>query len=103
MSETKKTIEVARAYDLPKSGKHYRVLVDRLWSRGVKKESLQFDQWAKTLASSDELRQWFDHDPEKWAEFRKRFLREVGEQGRRLGVAPGPRATNLSCWFTPQP
>lgn len=79
MSESKKTIEVARVYDLPDSGKHYRVLVDRLWPRGVKKESLQIDQWAKTLAPSDELRQWFDHDGERWAEFRKRFLRELSE------------------------
>ena len=75
-----RTIEIARAYDCPESDSHYRVLVDRLWPRGVKKESLQLDQWAKELAPSDELRRWFDHDPEKWSEFRKRFLSELSEK-----------------------
>ncbi|MDV6030062.1 MAG: DUF488 family protein [Phycisphaera sp. RhM] len=79
MSREQRKIEIARAYDLSGSDHHYRVLVDRLWPRGVKKESLQLDQWAKELSPSDELRQWFDHDPEKWAEFRKRFLHELSE------------------------
>ncbi|EMI54862.1 DUF488 domain-containing protein [Rhodopirellula sallentina] len=77
MNESQKKIEIARVYDLPDSGIQYRVLVDRLWPRGVKKEPLQLDQWAKNLAPSDELRQWFGHDPDKWAEFRKRFLHEL--------------------------
>ncbi|TWU40085.1 hypothetical protein Q31b_34290 [Novipirellula aureliae] len=79
MSKKKRTIEIARAYDCPKSDNDYRALVDRLWPRGVKKQSLKLDQWAKELAPSNALREWFDHDPDKWAEFRKRFLRELSE------------------------
>lgn len=63
-------------------GKHdmttgYRVLVDRLWPRGIKKESLKFDEWLKDIGPSDELRQWFGHDPAKFDEFKKRYTKEL--------------------------
>ncbi|QDV25103.1 DUF488 domain-containing protein [Aureliella helgolandensis] len=77
MNRPDSAIRIARAYALPQSPQYYRVLVDRLWPRGVKKEALQLDQWAKEVAPSHELRKWFNHDLEKWSEFRQRYLREL--------------------------
>lgn len=62
-----------------------RVLVDRLWPRGRTKASLPHDQWLKEIAPSTELRQWFQHDPAKWTEFRRRYARELA--GNRAMVA----------------
>ena len=73
------TIQLKRAYDKPARGDGFRVLVDRLWPRGVKKEDLQLGTWAKTLAPSTALRKWFGHDPKKWPEFRKRYRSELTE------------------------
>jgi uncharacterized protein YeaO (DUF488 family) len=71
------TIALKRAYDAPARGDGFRVLVDRLWPRGVKKDDLRLGAWAKALAPSTELRKWFAHDPEKWTEFRKRYRTEL--------------------------
>lgn len=70
-------IELARAYHAPASHGSYRVLVDRLWPRGVKKEDLKIDAWEKELAPTTELRRWFNHDPDRWEEFRKRYFKEL--------------------------
>jgi uncharacterized protein YeaO (DUF488 family) len=59
----------------------YRVLVDRLWPRGLAREQVALDEWARDLAPSDELRRWFGHDPERWEEFRHRYQEEL-EQHR---------------------
>jgi len=59
-----------------------RVLVDRVWPRGVHKESLALDSWAREVAPSDELRRWFDHDPKRWPEFQRRYREELS--GKRL-------------------
>ena len=77
MPGTKLEIELARAYHAPATKGHYRVLIDRLWPRGVKKEDLKIDDWTKDLAPSTELRKWFNHDPERWDEFRKRYFKEL--------------------------
>ena len=70
-------IKLKRAYD-PVSGQDgERILVDRLWPRGVTKAKTKIDRWAKELAPSTELRKWFSHDPEKWAEFRRRYTKEL--------------------------
>lgn len=74
-------IQLKRAYDAPARGDGFRILVDRLWPRGIKKEDLRLDAWAKTLAPSTELRQWFAHDPGKWSEFCKRYRAELKETG----------------------
>lgn len=71
------TIVLKRAYDKPARGDGFRVLVDRLWPRGIKKEELQLDSWAKDLSPSTELRKWFAHDPDRWTEFRKRYRAEL--------------------------
>src|SRR5258705_13075116 len=71
------TIRVGRIYDLSSKEDGYRVLVDRLWPRGIKKEAGAFDEWAKDLAPSPDLRKWFDHDPQHWSEFQKRYKEEL--------------------------
>ncbi|HEU4647954.1 MAG TPA: DUF488 domain-containing protein [Gemmatimonadales bacterium] len=70
-------IQVKRVYDEPARSDGLRVLVDRLWPRGVRKTALRYDLWQKEAAPSPELRRWFAHDPEKWAEFRRRYRREL--------------------------
>jgi uncharacterized protein YeaO (DUF488 family) len=71
------SIALKRAYEEPEPGDGTRVLVDRMWPRGVKKEQARIDVWLKDLAPSTELRQWFGHDPERWAEFRERYRTEL--------------------------
>ena len=63
-------IRIKRAYEPPSADDGARILIDRLWPRGVKKETLALDQWMKELAPSTELRKWFGHDPALWPEFR---------------------------------
>jgi uncharacterized protein YeaO (DUF488 family) len=70
-------IVIKRAYEMPAAGDGYRVLVDRLWPRGVKKEALALDEWCKAVAPSAELREWFGHDPARFEEFKARYLDEL--------------------------
>jgi uncharacterized protein YeaO (DUF488 family) len=73
-------IEAVRVYDSPhpkRSAKSSRFLVERLWPRGMKKESLQLDAWLKDVAPSNGLRKWYAHKLERWPEFRKRYLAEL--------------------------
>jgi len=70
-------VRISRAYDPPGRGDGARVLVDRLWPRGVAKQALALDAWAKDVAPSTRLRQWFGHDPARWAEFRARYFAEL--------------------------
>ena len=72
-------VHIARAYDMPDDTRSHRVLVDRLWPRGIKKETLKLDAWEKELAPSDELRRWFDHDISKWQGFCRRFKTELNK------------------------
>jgi uncharacterized protein YeaO (DUF488 family) len=70
-------ITMKRAYEPASKGDGYRVLVDRLWPRGISKAKAQIDAWEKDIAPSAELRNWYGHDPAKWPEFRKRYTREL--------------------------
>ena len=74
-----KSINIKRVYDDKSQDDGYRVFIDRLWPRGVKKEDAHFDEWLKDLAPSTELRKWFDHDPDRFDEFRKRYKKELQE------------------------
>lgn len=74
-------IRIRRAYDDPAKDDGYRVLVDRIWPRGVAKQDLDLDAWMKDIAPSDELRKWFDHDADKWDEFQKRYVGELDKNG----------------------
>ena len=69
--------KIKRIYDAPSPGDGFRVLVDRVWPRGMKKADAAIDLWQKELAPSTELRKWFNHEPGKWQEFRKRYLGEL--------------------------
>jgi len=77
-------IRLKRAYDEPSKQDGLRILVERLWPRGVSKEKAAVDLWLKDLSPSTELRKWYGHDPEKWDEFRKRYWLELGEKGDLL-------------------
>lgn len=70
-------IRLKRAYEAPARSDGPRVLVDRIWPRGVSKDEADIDYWLKGLAPSTELRKWFGHDPEKWSEFCDRYLKEL--------------------------
>ena len=72
-------IAIKRVYEAPAEGDGYRVLIDRLWPRGLKKEAVAMDVWAKELAPSTALRKWFGHDPALWDEFRQRYAAELAE------------------------
>jgi uncharacterized protein YeaO (DUF488 family) len=72
-------VKIKRAYESPASDDGTRVLVDRLWPRGLKKTDAAIDHWAKELAPSTELRKWFAHDPARWEEFRRRYSEEIRE------------------------
>lgn len=73
-------IRTKRIYEYPSGEDGYRVLVDRLWPRGVSKEDAQLDAWLKDLAPSTKLRKWYDHDPQKFAEFTRRYEEELSEK-----------------------
>jgi uncharacterized protein YeaO (DUF488 family) len=73
-------IGLKRAYDPPAASDGHRVLVDRVWPRGITKDALRLDAWLKDLAPSTALRKWFAHDPKKWEEFRARYFRELDGQ-----------------------
>lgn len=70
-------IRIKRAYEPPNPTDGYRILIDRLWPRGISKNALSFDDWMKVLAPSSELRKEFGHDPEKWEEFEHRYQEEL--------------------------
>ena len=76
------SIRVRRVYDDPSPEDGARVLVDRIWPRGLRKDAAQLDEWAKDVAPSTELRTWYHHDPERYAEFEKRYLAELEDPDR---------------------
>ena len=80
----KPDIRLKRAYDAAGDADGYRILVDRIWPRGVSKEKLRLDDWPKELAPSTELRKWIHHDPKKWEEFKKRYFEELEDQKEAL-------------------
>lgn len=79
-------IRIKRAYEPAARGDGFRVLVDRIWPRGVRKEDLRFKMWAKEIAPGTTLRQWFGHDPSRWNEFRERYLLELRDPANRSAM-----------------
>jgi len=71
------SIALKRAYEPPAERDGQRILVDRVWPRGLTKDDLRLDEWYRDLAPSTELRRWFGHDPDRWDEFRKRYTAEL--------------------------
>ena len=70
-------LKVKRVYDPVAADDGKRILVDRLWPRGIKKEKAHIDEWLKEISPSNELRKWYSHDPAKWPEFKKRYRQEI--------------------------
>lgn len=73
------SIKIKRVYEPEAPGDGYRILVDRLWPRGLSSDGAHVDLWLRRIAPSDELREWFGHDPARWDEFRQRYLAELAE------------------------
>ncbi len=73
-------IKIKRVYEEAQAADGQRFLVDRLWPRGVKKDSLDIKAWIKDVAPSNELRKWYSHDPQRWDEFRERYFEELDSQ-----------------------
>jgi uncharacterized protein YeaO (DUF488 family) len=78
------SINIKRAYEKSSKDDGFRVLIDRLWPRGISKKEAKIDYWAKEIAPSTELREWFSHDPEKWSEFKKRYFKELGKHPEEI-------------------
>jgi len=79
-------MHIKRIYEAPGDHDGYRILVDRLWPRGLSKENSRVDRWLKEIAPSTELRKWFHHDPEKWEEFENRYRIELSDKMEMLKV-----------------
>lgn len=86
-------VKIKRIYEKASADDGYRVLIDRLWPRGVKKNEAHIDVWQKEIAPSHELRKWFQHDPSKWKEFKRRYYLELETQ-TELVKALSTRATS---------
>lgn len=82
MAKTK--IKLKRAYEKPAPGDGTRILVERLWPRGLTKEAAAIDEWMKEVSPSPDLRKWYGHDPEKWPEFQKRYRKELKENAEAV-------------------
>jgi uncharacterized protein YeaO (DUF488 family) len=77
-------VKLKRAYESPAAADGTRVLIDRLWPRGISKKKAALDQWMRDIAPSNQLRKWFGHDPARWNEFRRRYAAEVHKNSHLL-------------------
>lgn len=96
-------IKIKRAYEEPERSDGYRILIDGLWPRGIKKDDLDYDEWAKELAPSKDLRTFFSHDLEKWKEFSARFTQELrGHEARDklLALAKKAKKSNVTLLYS---
>jgi uncharacterized protein YeaO (DUF488 family) len=84
---SKLQIKTKRVYEEPAPDDGQRVLIDRLWPRGLKREDARLDEWLREIAPSDELRRWFGHDPERWEAFQARYRRELEDAARQAALA----------------
>ena len=81
------SVKIKRVYDPPAAEDGRRVLIDRLWPRGVRREEAHLDAWLRDVAPSDELRRWFGHDPARWDEFQARYHRELADEAHQAALA----------------
>ena len=93
-------IRVKRVYDPPSPEDGRRFLVDRLWPRGVKKDSLAIEAWLKEASPSSELREWYSHDPAKWDEFRRRYFAELDSTGAAAPLEDASRRGPITLLFS---
>ena len=81
-----RNVQIKRIYDERSASDGYRVLVDRLWPRGIRKQDAAIDDWLRELAPSTQLREWFGHDPNRWLDFRKRYRVELRQHTSQLNA-----------------
>jgi uncharacterized protein YeaO (DUF488 family) len=94
-------IRIKRIYDSPSKEDGKRILVDRLWPRGIRKDKALIDEWLKDIAPSNELRKWFSHDPSRWDEFKKRYGKELLNKSALLGrIKKEYRIKNVTLLFS---
>lgn len=94
-------VRLKRAYDPAAASDGYRVLIDRLWPRGVSRERAKLDDWERELPPSTELRQWFGHDPSRFEEFRRRYVDELqGERSRLSALRRRAREGTLTLVYS---
>jgi uncharacterized protein YeaO (DUF488 family) len=79
-------VQIKRVYEAPAPEDGQRVLIDRLWPRGLKREDAQLDEWLRDIAPSEELRRWFGHDPTRWEAFQARYLRELEDAEHQMAL-----------------
>ena len=82
--QTRDVLKIKRIYDTPTSADGYRILVDRLWPRGISKKAARIDLWMKEIAPSHALRKWFGHDPARWTGFQRRYRAELRALPRQV-------------------
>jgi uncharacterized protein YeaO (DUF488 family) len=93
-------IRIKRVYEPPGPRDGKRILIDRLWPRGLSKEKARVDEWRKDLAPSDRLRKWFNHEPEKWDEFKRRYHRELQPKINELAdLKHGKRSATITLLY----
>jgi uncharacterized protein YeaO (DUF488 family) len=94
-------LKIKRVYDPVSADDGKRILVDRLWPRGIKKEKAHIDEWLKEISPSNELRKWYSHDPAKWAEFKKRYKQEIaGKEGLLKKIKAEARKQTVTLLFS---
>jgi uncharacterized protein YeaO (DUF488 family) len=81
-------IKIKRIYDDPIKADGVRILVDRLWPRGIRKDKAKINLWLKNIAPSDQLRKWFTHDPAKWKDFKRRYFKELDKKKDIIAQIP---------------
>ena len=93
-------IRIRRVYEAPSDDDGMRVLVDRLWPRGLSKHDARIDAWMKELSPGTELRKWFSHDPAKWNEFRKRYFADLrGHEGALAAIIDAARSGTVTLLY----
>ena len=95
-------LRVKRVYEEPEASDGERILVDRIWPRGISKDKVRLSDWRKDLAPSNDLRQWFGHEPDRWEEFKERYLAELEEAGKTddlRDIAQRARKENVTLLF----
>ncbi len=93
-------IKVKRIYEPPEQDDGKRILVERLWPRGVKKEEARIDMWMRDIAPSHELRKWFSHDPGKWEEFKRRYWEEIRDKEELRELVRMAREGNITLIYS---
>ncbi|MGA9149349.1 MAG: DUF488 family protein [Candidatus Nitrosopolaris sp.] len=93
-------IKIERIYDNPRGNNNFRILVDRLWPRGLSKDKVKVNLWQKDIAPSNSLRKWFGHDDQKWNEFKRRYFKELDKNVDSVKQILDKRGIdNLTIWF----